>query len=137
VPKDVVPGAEDVLRERDDAKAKVAEMTIPTQTTRGAGTVTDPGAGPTRSENRADGTGRGRDATELRRAAPSTRSIGGKNFTKRDGVWYDAEYSNQATTNVRRNTDAYRSLDREVRTIAESLDGTVVVVWKAKAYRIQ
>ncbi len=65
------------------------------------------------------------------------RRVSGKTFNRRDGVWYDAAYSNQRTTNIRRNTDDYRKLDSGLRVIAESLDGTVVVVWKEKAYRIQ
>ncbi len=67
----------------------------------------------------------------------NTRQINVKTFNRKDGVWYDAAYSNQKTTNIRRNTDSYRKLDGGLRVIAESLDGTVVVVWKEKAYRIQ
>ncbi len=67
----------------------------------------------------------------------NTRQISGKTFNRKDGVWYDAAYSNQKTTNIRRNTDDYRKLDSGLRVIAESLQGTVVVVWKEKAYRIQ
>ncbi len=70
-------------------------------------------------------------------AGEPTRQISGKTFNRKDGVWYDAAYNNQKTTNVRRNTDDYRKLDSGLRIIAESLDGTVVVVWKEKAYRIQ
>ena len=66
-----------------------------------------------------------------------TRQISGKTFNRKDDVWYDANYRGQSTTNVRRNTENYRKLDSGLRTIAESLNGTVVVVWKDKAYRIQ
>jgi hypothetical protein len=68
---------------------------------------------------------------------PVTRNAGGKKFTNRSGAWYDTAYRNQATTNVRRGTDAYKNLDSGLRSIAETLGGTVVVVWKDKAYRIQ
>lgn len=68
---------------------------------------------------------------------PVTRTAGGKKFTNRDGAWYDTAYRGQATTNVRRGTDAYKKLDDGVRSIADSLGGTVIVVWKDKAYRIQ
>ena len=70
-------------------------------------------------------------------ANETTRQISGKTFNRKDGVWYDAAFSGQGTTNVRRNTENYRKLDTGLRIIAESLEGTVVVVWKAKAYRIQ
>lgn len=68
---------------------------------------------------------------------PVTRAAGGKKFTNRSGAWYDTAYRGQATVNVRRGTDAYKNLDSGLRSIAETLGGTVVVVWKDKAYRIQ
>jgi hypothetical protein len=67
--------------------------------------------------------------------APKT--IGGKSFENRNGAWYDSAYHGQATTDVRRGTEAYKKLDRGLRSIADSLGGTVVMVWKDKAYRIQ
>lgn len=70
-------------------------------------------------------------------ASETTRQISGKTFNRRDGVWYDASFRGQETTNIRRGTDAYRKLEKGLRIIAESLEGTVVVVWKEKAYRIQ
>ncbi len=66
-----------------------------------------------------------------------TRAVGGKKFQRRDGVWYDSAYRGQVTTNIRRGTEQYRKLDGGLRSIAESLDGTVVTVWNGKAYRIQ
>lgn len=69
-------------------------------------------------------------------AAP-TRKISGKTFTQRKGVWYDSAYRGQKTTKIRRATGGYRKLDMGLRTIANKLKGTVVVVWKSKAYRIQ
>ena len=65
------------------------------------------------------------------------RSVGGKNFDNRGGVWYDTSYSSQPLIRVTRGSEAYKDLDGSVKRIAESLGGTVVVVWKAKAYRIQ
>lgn len=67
----------------------------------------------------------------------NTSQISGKNFNRKGGVWYDAAYRGQSTTNVRRNTETYRKLDSGLRIIAESLEGTVVVVWKERAFRIQ
>ncbi len=63
--------------------------------------------------------------------------VGRKSFNNRDGVWYDSAYHGQATTNVRRSTPEYNKLDSGLRNIANTLGGTVVVVWKSKAYRIQ
>ncbi|MBK6750377.1 MAG: hypothetical protein KA956_06385 [Pyrinomonadaceae bacterium] len=65
------------------------------------------------------------------------RSVGGKNFDNRGGVWYDTSFNGQPMIRVTRGSDAYKDLDGSIKRIAESLGGTVVVVWKAKAYRIQ
>ena len=68
---------------------------------------------------------------------PVTRVVGGKTFNNRDGAWYDSAYRGQATANYRRGTDTYTKLDRGLRSIADNLGGTVVIVWKERAYRIQ
>jgi hypothetical protein len=67
----------------------------------------------------------------------STRTISGKSFDLRGGVWYDLSYKGQSTTKVRRGTDDFQKLDSGLRGIANSLDGVIIVVWKQKAYRIQ
>lgn len=91
----------------------------------------------------------GRSANELKMARDkkakssadendnNSRSLGGKNFTRKNNVWYDAAFSGQNTINVRRNSDDYRKLDSGLRSVADNLNGTVVIVWKGKAYRIQ
>ena len=68
--------------------------------------------------------------------APPTKSAGGKTFENRNGVWYDTAYHGQSTKTVKRGTDAYKKLDDGLRSIADSIGGTVVVVWTDKAYRI-
>lgn len=74
---------------------------------------------------------------DAKRTTTGGKQIGGKSFNRRDGVWYDSAYSGQATTDVRRGSNEYKKLDSGLRSIAESLSGTVVVVWKSSAYRIQ
>lgn len=63
--------------------------------------------------------------------------VSGKTFNRRNNVWYDASYNQQSTINITRGTEKYEKLDKGLRTIAENLGGTVVIVWKEKAYRIQ
>ena len=69
--------------------------------------------------------------------AANRRQVSGKTFERKQGVWYDTAFQGHPTINVRRGTEAYRKLDSGLRTIAESLDGTVVIVWGSKAYRFQ
>jgi len=66
-----------------------------------------------------------------------TRKVGGRSFNNRDGAWYDTAYHGQSTVNVGRGSEEFKKLDSGLRSIANSLGGVVVVVWKGKAYRIQ
>lgn len=66
-----------------------------------------------------------------------TTNVGGKTFNRRNNVWYDTAYNGQSTTNLTRGTNEYKKLDKDLRVIVENLGGTMVVVWKEKAYRIQ
>lgn len=72
----------------------------------------------------------------LKKEAGAKRQISGKTFEQKDGVWYDSAYKGQRTTNVKKATPEYRALDSGLRQITDKLTGTVVVVWKSKAYRI-
>lgn len=69
--------------------------------------------------------------------AAESKFVGGKSFRKSGGMWVDSAYSNQATKNVKRGTDEFNRLDSGLKSIANSLPGTVVVVWKSAAYKIQ
>lgn len=75
--------------------------------------------------------------TDDREKSLETTVVGGKTFKRTNNVWYDSAYRGQSTTNVARGTNEYRTLDAGLRGIAENLGGTVVIVWKQKAYRIQ
>lgn len=66
-----------------------------------------------------------------------TTTSGGKIFRRQNNIWVDAAYKGQAATNISRGTKEYKKLDAGLRSIAENLGGTVIVVWKEKAYRIQ
>lgn len=74
---------------------------------------------------------------QLALKSKTSRSVSGKTFNFRDGVWYDSNYSNQKTRNLRRGSSDYKKLDSQLRAIVEKIDGTVVVVWKSEAFRIQ
>ena len=66
-----------------------------------------------------------------------TTSVGGKTFRHASNGWVDSNYKGQPTINIRRGTNEFKKLDSGLREIAGSLSGTVIIVWKDKAYRIQ
>jgi hypothetical protein len=83
-----------------------------------------------------------RVASEKRaRNDEDVRSIAGRRFIKKGGVWVDSAYdSSRPTVNLSRGSEQYRALIADepgIRTIAEQLDGEVVVVWKGRVYRIR
>jgi hypothetical protein len=120
----------DAQGEREDAAlaAKQGQDVARTQ----AGGVSKPTPGPSR-----DGAQNFPNRANTTYEMYEEKRVSGKTFRNRDGVWYDLVYRGQATNSVRRRSDEYRKLDSGLRTIAESLGGTVVVVWESKAYRIQ
>ena len=65
------------------------------------------------------------------------RSVGGRTFENRNGVWTDSAYRDQATTVIRRNTDNYKKLDKGIRSIADQIGVTVIIMSGQRAYRIQ
>ena len=70
-------------------------------------------------------------------ASGGRKVVSGRTFERKQGVWYDTKYQGHPTINVRRGSDEFKKLDGGLRGIANSLSGTIVVVWGAKAYRIQ
>jgi hypothetical protein len=68
-----------------------------------------------------------------------TRDVLGKRFTRNGAVWVDTDYASQATIKISRGSEQYRALVADepgIRTIAERLDGPLIVVWRGRAYRI-
>ena len=66
-----------------------------------------------------------------------TRGVGGKTFNNVGGIWFDSAVGKQKQKTVRRGTSEYQKLDAGLRSIADSLGGTVVILWGGKVYRIQ
>lgn len=67
----------------------------------------------------------------------NTREAGGKEFTFRDGTWYDTAYSGGGTKDVKRGTEKYLRLDAGLRNIADQIGGRIVIVWNGQAYKIK
>jgi hypothetical protein len=70
-------------------------------------------------------------------SSAGTRAVGGKTFERKQGVWYDVAYQGRPTINIRRGSAEFNKLDAGLKSIANSLSGTAVIVWGAKAYRVQ
>jgi len=70
-----------------------------------------------------------------------TRTVAGRRFRKQDGVWTDTAYnSSRSPVNLTRGSEQYRALIADepgIKTIADQLDGEIIVVWKGHTYRIR
>jgi hypothetical protein len=70
-----------------------------------------------------------------------TQSVAGRKFKKERGIWIDTAYdSSTDTVNLARGSEQFRALvadEPAIKTIAEKLDGEVIVVWKGRAYHIR
>ena len=70
-----------------------------------------------------------------------TRTVGGRRFRKQSGVWIDTAYNSaNRIVDVSRRSEQYRALVADepmIKTIADELEGTIVVVWKGSTYRIR
>jgi len=74
-------------------------------------------------------------------AKANTRTVAGRSFRKRGGVWVDTAYdSSKDAVTLARGSEQYRALvadEPSIKTIADQLDGEIIVVWKGHTYRIR
>ena len=81
------------------------------------------------------------DEETAKDSVADTRSVAGRQFRKQGGVWIDTAYDkSRAITTYHRDSESYRSLiadEPAIKTIADRLDGEIIVVWKGRTYRIQ
>jgi len=70
----------------------------------------------------------------------NTRTVAGRRFRKQGGVWIDTAYdSSKDVMTVTRGSEQYRALvadEPAIKTIADQLEGEILVVWKTRTYRI-
>ena len=82
-----------------------------------------------------------RERMSDRDESAETRSVAGRRFRKRGGVWIDTAYdASRDTMIITRGSEQYRALiadEPEIKTIADQLGGEIVVIWKSRAYRIR
>ena len=70
-----------------------------------------------------------------------TRAVAGRRFHRVRGIWLDTAYDASASvTRVSRGSEQFRALVADepgIKTVAEQLEGEVIVVWKGRTYRIR
>lgn len=66
-----------------------------------------------------------------------TRRAGGRTFVNRGGKWVDSGFSGGSPIVIRRGTDEYKKLPGGLRSIADQIGGTVVVIYSGKLYEIR
>ena len=79
-----------------------------------------------------------RDGVDL---SANTRTVAGRHFRKRGGVWIDTAYdSSKDSVTLTRGSEQYRALvadEPAIKNIADTLEGEIIVVWKDHTYRIR
>ena len=74
-------------------------------------------------------------------SSANTKTVAGRRFRKQAGVWTDTAYdSSKDAVTLTRGSEQYRALiadEPQIKTIAEALDGEILLVWKGRTYRIR
>ena len=70
-----------------------------------------------------------------------TRAVAGRRFRRQGNLWVDTAYhSGLSLTVIGRGSEQYRALvadEPSIRSIAEQLQGEVILIWKGRGYRIR
>ena len=81
------------------------------------------------------------DAEDKDKNEADTRTVAGRHFRKQGGIWVDTAYNfSRDATSFTRGSEQYRALiadEPSIKTIADELDGEILVVWKGRPYRIK
>ena len=120
----------------------------PRETVRAAGRIAKDGVDQKKAEAApSSGAGVGTASANTRRRGQDSRdeaeirTVAGRKFRKDRGIWTDTAYDSPTrTVNMARGSEQFRALvadEPAIGTIAEQLDGEVIVVWKGRAYRIR
>ncbi|MCD9185803.1 MAG: zf-HC2 domain-containing protein [Pyrinomonadaceae bacterium] len=77
-------------------------------------------------------------AAKMAKKKADSKTVNGKTFNYENSVWVDSQYrQGMPLTNISRGSNEYQKLDGGLKNIAQQFNGTVVVVWKSKAYQIR
>ncbi len=130
------------------SKEKQQANEPPRETVRAAGRIAKDGVSQPKAEAApSSDAGMGAASANTRRRGQEsrdeaeTRTVAGRKFRKERGIWTDTAYDSPTrTVNMARGSEQFRALGADepaIGTIAEQLDGEVIVVWKGRAYRIR
>ena len=147
-PAELKPGtATDEVQKKPETEARKEEVTnrsardLPKAAVADASKGDDRSFSAARAPARAAGALAGAKRREAEEKDTETRAAGGRRFRREGGVWIDTAYdSSRSTVNVARGSEQYRALVADepvIKSIADQLDGEIIVVWKGRAYRIQ
>lgn len=121
---------EDAAKVKAAKDRKAAEVMSPGF----SGLTAMPNSGARAGTQRADGEDKDKNDS-------ATKTVAGRHFRKRGGIWIDTAYeSSRSAINLRRDSEQYRALiadEPAIKTIADQLDGEILVLWKGHAYHIQ
>ena len=73
-----------------------------------------------------------RDQEKLASSPSTTRTVSGKTFTRRDGIWYDSAYKGGSTIDRAKRCDTCGVLEPNLQNIVNTLPGTIIVVWNGR-----
>jgi hypothetical protein len=135
----------DLAKDRDEDRSRAANQatiseTKPDDSTTRAGR--ESGIVATKSRSRQEMKVETREASEEtdrpKSEAEQVRSVGGRKFQRQGNAWVDTKFkTSMSVRNISRGSDEFAALDSGLRSIAQQLNGEIVVVWKGKAYRIR
>ena len=135
-PKDVITKDFELGRANKKAEepATMRARTAKNKSAAGGVAAVQSGAAPERTRREAG-------ERDDQKSSGETKSVAGRQFRKQGGIWTDTAYdSSRGAMNLTRNSEAYRTLVADepgIKTIADQLDGEIIVVWKGRAYHIR
>lgn len=97
-------------------------------------------SGPRRSEEMKERRAAMKSKRDADDETDGIRAVAGRRFRRQGNTWVDTAYeSSKGATSMSRGSEQFRVLvadEPAIRTIANQLEGEVIVVWKGRAYRI-
>ena len=125
--------------DRKDAEVNAARSSTPANLQPGFSGLTavpSSGAGAARAKAPKES-----EAEDKNKDDSKTTTVAGRRFRKQGDVWVDTAYNFSRTAiSVTRGSEQYRALiadEPQIKTIADQLNGEILVVWKGRPYRIR